>query len=208
MVLKEIKHTGILLTFFITGILCGSFDLIPLLETYQESLIGWMLNILLFIVGIMIGLEREHLIEGLKKTGAKALYYPLATMLGSIIAMLIIEALFHAYGYSTALATAAGCGYYSLTSVMVTKYAGAQAGALVLLVNLWREIITLLSTPFLIRFFGKEMPIIVGGATTMDVTLGVIIKFTDKRHGTLAFISGLILTIATPLLIMLLFHFI
>jgi hypothetical protein len=64
-----------------------------------------------------------------------------------------------------------------------------------------------LCTPLLVRCFGKLAPIMSGGATAMDTTLPVIAKFSGREMTFVAVISGLVLTLATPVLISMIYRF-
>jgi uncharacterized membrane protein YbjE (DUF340 family) len=48
---------------------------------------------------------------------------------------------------------------------------------------------------------GRDVPIAMGGATTMDTTLPIIVHYCGRETLIPAFTSGFILTIASPLTI-------
>ncbi|MCG8375720.1 MAG: lysine exporter LysO family protein, partial [Chlorobiales bacterium] len=76
-----------------------------------------------------------------------------------------------------------------------------ELGVIALLSNIFREIITLLAVPLLVKYFGKLAGIATGGATAMDTTLPIIVKFTGKDYGIIAIFSGITLTILVPVLV-------
>ncbi|HAD01761.1 MAG TPA: hypothetical protein DCE74_06040, partial [Porphyromonadaceae bacterium] len=76
------------------------------------------------------------------------------------------------------LAVGSGFGYYSLSSVFITQYKGAEMGTIALTANIIREILTLLAAPLMVRYFGRLAPICAGGATTMDTTLPIITRYS------------------------------
>jgi uncharacterized membrane protein YbjE (DUF340 family) len=70
-----------------------------------------------------------------------------------------------------------------------------------LLSNIFREVATLLTTPILVRYFGKLAGIASGGATAMDTTLPVISRYSGKEYAIIALFSGIVLTILVPFLV-------
>ena len=99
------------------------------------------------------------------------------------------------------LAVGAGFGYYSLSSIIISQISGERLGAIALLSNVLREVITLITTPLLAKHFGKLAPIAAGGATSMDTTLPLIAKFVGKEYATISIFSGMVLTILVPFLV-------
>jgi uncharacterized membrane protein YbjE (DUF340 family) len=95
----------------------------------------------------------------------------------------------------------AGFGYYSLSSIFIGQISGKTLGVVALISNILREIITLLGTPLLLKFFGQLAPIAAGGATSMDTTLPVITKFTGKEYAVISVFSGVVLTMLVPFLV-------
>jgi uncharacterized membrane protein YbjE (DUF340 family) len=74
-------------------------------------------------------------------------------------------------------------------------------GAVTLLANILRELLTLVLAPMMARYFGSLGPVVAGGATAMDTTLPVIVKFSGREYTLLAVFSGMILTFLVPVLI-------
>ena len=96
------------------------------------------------------------------------------------------------------MAVGSGFGYYSLSSVFITQYKGAELGTVALMTNIFREIITLLFAPLLVRFFSPLAPICAGGATTMDTTLGVITRFSGREYVFIAVFHGAVVDFTVP----------
>ena len=99
------------------------------------------------------------------------------------------------------LAVGAGFGYYSLSSIFITEYRGAELGTVALLANICREILTLLSAPLLARWFGPLAPISAGGATTMDTTLPVIAQVSGQRFVIVSIYHGFLMDFSVPFLV-------
>ena len=95
----------------------------------------------------------------------------------------------------------AGFGYYSLSSIFITEYKGAELGTVALLANIIRELLTLLLAPLLARWFGPLAPISAGGATTMDTTLPVITQASGQRFVVVSIYHGFLVDFSVPFLV-------
>lgn len=94
--------------------------------------------------------------------------------------------------------------FYSFASVVITQQSGVDVGLLALLSNILREILTFAAVPFLARY--SELSAFgVGGASTMDVTLPVIKRSLPEEYTLLGIFNGVVLSVAVPLLLMLLY---
>ena len=103
---------------------------------------------------------------------------PVMTILGTLAGCAAASLILGHRQLSDCLAIGSGFGYYSLSSIFITQYRGAELGTIALLANIFREILTLLCAPLLAKYFGKLAPISVGGATTMDTTLPIITRYS------------------------------
>ncbi|MDY6915275.1 MAG: lysine exporter LysO family protein [Candidatus Cloacimonadota bacterium] len=193
------KNSIIILTFFIIGILLGTSGLQSqfLIET---DLSLYALYFLILLVGVSIGADRKSW-QILWKAKLRILLVPLTTILGTLIACALISPLLENVGLKESLAIGSGFGYYSLSSIIITQKAGEFLGVIALLANIIRELITLLFTPFMVKFFGKIAPISAGGATSMDTTLPIITRFSGHQYAFIAIVHGTILTILVPILV-------
>lgn len=66
------------------------------------------------------------------------------------------------------------------------------------LANIIREMITLLLTPLLAKWFGPLAPISSGGATTMDTTLPIITQTVGQRYVALSINHGFVTDFTVP----------
>lgn len=66
------------------------------------------------------------------------------------------------------------------------------------LANIIREMITLLVTPLLAKWFGPLAPISSGGATTMDTTLPIITQTVGQRYVALSIYHGFVTDFTVP----------
>ncbi len=193
------KSSLIIVVFFICGVLLSVFSLLPgfLIETDFSS---YVLYLLMFFVGISIGADKDVL-KILKGAKLKIMLVPLSIIIGTFIGVGLFSILIPDVSLKESLAVGAGFGYYSLSSVFISQLHSEILGVIALLSNILREVITLLTTPLLVKYFGKLAPIASGGATSMDTTLPIVTKFTGKEYAIIAVFSGIILTILVPFLV-------
>jgi uncharacterized membrane protein YbjE (DUF340 family) len=104
-------------------------------------------------------------------------------------------------------AIGAGFGYYSLSSIVITKISGESMGIIALLANIIREVVTLVMAPVFVRYFGKIAPIAAGGATTSDTTLPMILKYSGKEYVFGSVVNGIVLTLLVPIFIAFIYGF-
>jgi len=189
----------LILTALILGIGLGYFDIYPLvLKTNINEISEWLLFVILFLVGIDVGSNRRILKE-IKETGLRILLIPFVIIIGSLTGG-IFMCIIGNFSIFETLAISSGMGYYSLSSIILTQMINSNLGIIAFLSNIMREVITLIITPFVARL-SKLLPIASGAATSMDTTLPVILKFTSKKTGLIAVISGVIITLLVPLLV-------
>lgn len=187
-----------LICLLVAGILLGSL-IIP--ETWGNELdyiARVILYILLFLVGISLGLQRKKL-KKLIDLGRQAILLPFGTMLGSLLGGML-GSIMTGHHLTDGLAIASGMGYYSLTGAMLQKLRGVEIGMVAFLANFLREVMTYLVVPFCVKLH-PSTAIAFGGVTTMDVTLPIIKRYTTSEYAVLAFFHGVILTFFVPILI-------
>ena len=85
--------------------------------------------------------------------------------------------------------------------IFITQYKGPELGTIALLSNIMREIITLLCTPLLVRWFGNLAPISAGGATTMDTTLPIITRCSGQQFVVVSIFHGFVTDFSVPFLV-------
>ena len=190
------KGSLIIVSFFIVGTLCGLFQLIPY-DFSQSKLSFYALCGLMFCVGISIGNDPQTL-KSFRSLNPRLLFLPVMTILGTLAGCAVVSLFLSHRSPSDCMAVGSGFGYYSLSSVFITQYKGAELGTVALMTNIFREIITLLFAPLLVRFFSPLAPICAGGATTMDTTLGVITRFSGREYVFIAVFHGAVVDFTVP----------
>ena len=181
--------------FFCSGVLLARLRLIP---TYllEHDFTVYALWLLMLLVGISIGSDRR-LGEILRTLRPRVLLLPLATTVGTFAGTALVS-LFLTYSVSECMAVGAGFAYYSLSSIFISQYKGAELGTIALISNIARELITLLLTPLLARHLGPLIPISCGGASTMDTTLPVITRYCGKEWIFVSIVHAMILDFSVP----------
>ncbi len=193
------KGSITIVSFFIAGVLLGRFIDIPAILTAEGPTL-YALYALMFLVGISIGSDKKAL-QALKQQNLKIILVPLATIIGTLIGSALISFALSDRSITDCLAVGSGFGYYSLSSIFITQYKGAELGTIALVSNIMRELLALLAAPLLIRYFGKLAPISVGGATTADTTLPIITKFCGKEFVIISIIHGITVDLSVPFLV-------
>ena len=182
------------------GILIAVFGLVPeALSANVDTILTAMLCLLLFFIGLDLSQNRTVVAE-IKRMGIKILLLPLFIACGSILGALVAS---FVIGISPAYAMAigAGFGWYSLSGIMLTTMVGADIGTMALLSNVFREILSIMLLPFVVRYFGKVAAVAPGGATTMDTTLPFVVKYAGSEMSIIAFVSGVVLSILVVFLV-------
>lgn len=191
----------IIISFFVVGTLVGLFNIIPF-DFAESDLSYYALCALMFFVGLNVGSDSKTL-KSFRTLDPRILLLPLVTIIGTLIGSALISFVFSKHSVTDCLAVGSGFGYYSLSSIFITEYKGPVLGTIALLSNIIREIITLLSAPLLVRYFGKLAPISAGGATTMDTTLPIITRFSGKDLVIVSIYHGIVVDLSVPFLVVL-----
>lgn len=193
------KGSLIIISFFTIGVLVAYGDILPA-GILENDFSMYALYVLMFLVGISIGSE-PGVLKALKEQKGRILFVPLATIAGTLAGSALVSLFLSGRSLTDCLAVGAGFGYYSLSSVFITGYKGAELGMLALTANIIREIVTLLGAPLLVCWFGKLAPICAGGATTMDTTLPMIARFSGKEFVAVSIFHGFVVDFSVPFLV-------
>ena len=193
------KGSIIIVSFFVLGAVLGWAGWLPdfLLETDHTS---YALYLLMFLVGASIGADNK-LREIFQRLRFDVLLVPLATIVGTLVGSALISVALTDVSLTDCLAVGSGFGYYSLSSVFITQYKGAEMGTIALTANIIREILTLLAAPLMVRYFGRLAPICAGGATTMDTTLPIITRYSGESFIIVSIFHGFCVDFSVPFLV-------
>ena len=201
------KGSLIVVGFFILGLVAGRMNALPAWMA-EGGLSFVALCGLLLCVGMSIGLNPD-MKSDFKRLNPRLALLPIATILGSwvgaMVAFVIMlggdGGIIQPRGLTDCLAIDSGFAYYSLSSIFITEYRGAELGTIALLTNIIREMITLLMTPLMAKWFGPLAPISSGGATTMDTTLPIITQTIGQRYVALSIFHGFVTDFSVPFLV-------
>lgn len=193
------RSSIVIVSFFVLGVLLGHFGVISL-SAIGNELGFYALCGLMFFVGLSLGNDSNTL-KRFTKLNIRYYFLPVATIVGTLIGCAAISLLLPNRSATETMAVGSGFGYYSLSSIFITEYKGAELGTIALISNIIREITTLLLAPLFVKYFGKLAPISVGGATTMDTTLPVILRFSGKEFAVVSVFHGVVLDISVPVLV-------
>lgn len=193
------KGSLIIVGFFILGIAAGLSGMVPE-SIIDGDLTFYALCALLLCVGIGIGSDR-NIVTKFKSLDVRMALLPLGTALGTIAGSLVVSFILSGRSPLDCLAVGSGFGYYSLSSIFITEYKGAELGTIALLANIIREMVTLLLSPVLAKVFGPLAPISSGGVTSMDTTLPIIMASSGEQYSAVSIFHGFILDFSIPFLV-------
>ncbi|KDN29790.1 membrane protein [Vibrio fortis] len=179
-----------------TGLIVGL--LLPIGLSWVDTASEWILFALLFFIGIQLrnsGLTLRQIL--LNKHGMViAATIIVTSMLGGVIAAYLLDIpLFRA------LAMSSGFGWYSLAGILMGDAFGPVYGGASFMLELLRELVALVVIPMLIRSYPCTS-IGYAGATAMDFTLPVIQTTGGVRCVPIAIVSGFILSLLVPVLML------
>lgn len=193
------KGSLVITAFFAVGVACGLLHIIP--DGFINGRTSfYVLCALMFSVGMSIGCDSATL-RSFRQLNPRLALLPFVTIAGTLAGAMASSVVLPHRELSDCLAVSSGMGYYSLSSIFITEYRGAELGTVALLANIFRELAALLLAPFLARRFGKLAPISVGGATTMDTTLPVITRSVGPEYVVVSVFHGFVTDFSVPFLV-------
>lgn len=185
-----------LLAAFALGVAIGlSFEVPFAVSTYATV----ALYLLMALVGFSIGSD-VAVLAALKSQSWRAALLPAATIIGTLGGVWLLSPLL-ALPTTDQLAVGSGFGYYSLSSVLLGELRGPALGAIALLANVLRELITVVAAPWIVRRISPAALIASGGATTIDITLPVITRHIGPKALPIAVFHGVVVDLSVPLLV-------
>ena len=196
------KGSLIVTAFFALGCLLGTLGKIPF-ETHDVSM--YILYALMLQVGISIG-SNKNIKQLVKTLHWKTLLLPLSTIVGTLAFSALASLLLSQWSIFDCMAVGSGFAYYSLSSILITQFKtpsvglqlATELGTIALLANIFREMVALLGTPLLKRYFGKLAPISAAGVNSMDVVLPMITHHSGKDMIPIAIVHGILLDMSVP----------
>lgn len=188
---------GILIALAV-GVVSGIFFRNDFLVVNTDIIVNFGLCLLLFFVGMDIG-NSSGIFHKLKKFGKRIWFLPLSTIIGSLLGG-FIASLITSVGAGEGVSIGAGLGWYSLSAIELSKIS-AQLGSLAFLTNVIREILAIITVPFIAKYIGSFESISVAGATSMDTLLPIINRSNSADISIASFFSGIVLSGVVPFLL-------
>lgn len=196
--LRAMRGSLVIVGFFVLGVGSSLAGLVPGHVGTQVSF--YALCGLMTCVGIGIGNDPQTL-KNFRSLNLRLGFLPLLTIAGTLAGTALVSLMLTECSLPDCLAVGSGMGYYSLSSIFITEYRGAELGTVALLANIIRELLTLLTAPLLARWFGPLAPISAGGATTMDTTLPVITQVSGQQFVVVSIFHGFVTDFSVPFLV-------
>lgn len=193
----------LILTALITGFFGGYFLLQIESKDVLDVILMNSLNIIILAAGLEIGSNRRIVKKMMSwRTGALLLAVPCGGIAGSIIGGCLVGSLIGMPWREAALVSS-GMGWYSLSSVVIAAMYSTELGTIAFLANALRELLAFVVVPVLARF--TMLPCVaIGGASTMDSSLPVLLKYTNMQVGIIGFVNGVVISLVVPVLLSLL----
>lgn len=201
------KGSMLVVSFFVVGCFLGVTGKVP--ESILDSdVVSILLYALMLQVGISLGSD-NNLGSIIRSIRPRVLLLPVATICGTLLFSALASLFISRWRLSDCLAVGSGFGYYSLSSILITELKSAslgdqlaaELGIIALMSNIFREIFTLLGTPYMVRWFGPFSAISSGGATSMDTTLPVISRYAGNSYVFVSIIHGVLVDISVPVFV-------
>lgn len=195
----SLRGSLLIVLFFLAGMMLGSSGVVTT-DFKSLPLTSYVLYALLLCVGLTIGSD-DGFFRQIRDMDRKMMLLPLATACGTFLGMAALWLFMGKYLLTDCLAVGSGFAYYSLSSIFITEMRGAELGTVALLCNIFREISALLLIPLVARLLNPLAAISMGGATTFDTSLPVIMQTVGKEYFVVTAFHGLLLDFSVPFLV-------
>ena len=190
--------TVCIVTSVAAGIAAGYLILPDSFIGITGSIIVVGLCLLLFFVGVDIGLEGT-IIRSFREAGWRIVIFPFAviagTFIGAAAASLVLPV-----GLRDSLCVGAGFGWYTLAPAMLADYS-LKVSALSFMHNVMREMIAILIIPTVARKVGYIECTSLPGAAAMDICLPIVEGATRGDIAVYSFVTGAVLSAAVPVMV-------
>ena len=193
------KGSLIIVGFFVLGTICGVCHLLPF-DIAETNISYYALCALMFSVGLSVGNDPQTL-KNFRSLNPRLVFLPIMTILGTLAGSAAVSLILTHRSITDCLAVGSGFGYYSLSSIFITEYKGAELGTIALLANIFREMMALLGTPLIKKYFGKLAPISAAGVNSMDVLLPSISRYSGKEMIPIAILHGILIDMSVPVFV-------
>jgi uncharacterized membrane protein YbjE (DUF340 family) len=183
----------------VVGYVNGNWGSVAAGSFVSDYVFTGSLVVLLFVMGAVFGMDKDAMSK-MRRLGVRILAFPFAVALGSVLGG-FVGGLVLGVDVTASMAVSAGYGWYTLAGPLTSQLFGAEWGALGFTVNFLRELVTIVTVSLTVKV-DKYAPAALGGATSMDTTLPVIVRYCGSDTLITAFSSGFTLSIIAPFSIM------
>ena len=182
----------------VLGMLAGYFLIPDAVAAHCGTVIDFGLYLLLFLVGMDMG-KQGTMLADIKAAGWKVLLVPVSVAVGTLTCA-ALAGLLLPIGVKDAAAASSGFGWYSLAPTLLADYS-LSVSAVAFLSNVMREIFSIIAIPFVAKYLGYVECAALPGAAAMDTVLPVVVGATHERIAIYSFASGVVLSLAVPILV-------
>ncbi|KJZ16880.1 membrane protein [Halomonas sp. S2151] len=193
----SLSLVGVVIAGLVIGLmLVGRWGTTPF--ELAEHLAEWVLYVLLTLIGCQLrnsGMPLKQIL--LNRHGLFiAMTLAASSLVGGLAAAPMLG-----LAWNEGLAMASGFGWYSLSGILIGEHLGPALGGVAFFNDLTRELLAFVLIPLVMRRYAP-LAIGYGGATSMDFTLPVIQQHGGVRCVPIAVVSGFILSLLSPPLIL------
>ncbi|MGL5123393.1 MAG: lysine exporter LysO family protein [Fusobacteriaceae bacterium] len=182
----------------VIGVIFGLFHKSEFILKNLDFYIDLGLCLLLFFVGIDMG-KNSSIFLNLKKYGKRIWFLPISVVIGTLLGG-GISSIFTSLNWGESVTVGAGLGWYSLSAIEISKVS-SSLGSVAFLTNVFRELMAILSIPFIAKNIGYFEAISSAGAPAMDTVLPIINKYTTSDTAVLSFFTGVVLSAFVPIIV-------
>lgn len=154
---------------------------------------------LLVLIGLDLGVEGT-VVGSIRQAGLRVLAVPAAVAIGTLAAAAAFSIVLPVSLHES-LAIGSGFGWYSLAPGIIMDQGYITAGAISFMHNVLRELLSIVTIPFVARRIGYIESCGLAGAAAMDVCLPIVERSTNGITAVYSFVSGLVLSIAVPIMV-------
>ena len=187
---------GIICGYMLIDVVSGDFERF---NSGAGLVIKLGLCTLLIFVGMDLGLDGK-VVDNFKAVGIRVMAIPAATAVGTLLGAWLCS-LFLPLTGRECLAVGAGFGWYSLAPGIIMDKGYVVTGAISFMHNVMREIVSIITIPFVAKFIGYVECCGVPGSSAMDICLPIVERTTSSNTAVYSFISGVSVTILVPILV-------
>ena len=139
------------------------------------------------------------MVSSFKKVGPRVLVFPLAIVMGTLLAAFIVS-FFLPITARESMAVSAGFGWYTFAPIILAEYS-AEISALSFMHNVMRELLGIVLIPVVAKYVGFVECTSLPGGGAMDVCLPIVEKATAPNITIYSFITGVVLSISVPIMV-------